>query len=38
VQDTYFSTPEVLPLVLEFARTGGISRDRVGRPLELSAP
>jgi pimeloyl-ACP methyl ester carboxylesterase len=38
VHDAYFSSPDVLPLVFEFARTGRISRDRVGRPLELSAP
>jgi pimeloyl-ACP methyl ester carboxylesterase len=38
VQDAYFSSPDIMPLVFEFARTGRISRDRVGSPLELSPP
>jgi pimeloyl-ACP methyl ester carboxylesterase len=38
IHDAYFSSPETLPLVLEFARTGRISRDRITVPFRLSPP
>jgi len=37
-RDAFFSSPEILPLVFEFARTGRISREHVALPFDLTPP
>ena len=37
-RDAFFSSPDILPLVFEFARTGTISRDRLVLPFKVTPP